>query len=56
MLNFEGKTGKVLYDSLDDIRKAGFLNLVAKANRTRFTDLTPARTVLSFIKKISEME
>jgi len=55
VLNFEGKTGRALYDALDDIRKAGFLNLVAKANRTRFTDLTPARTVLSFIQKISEL-
>ena len=37
VLNFEGKSGETLYGALDDLRKAGFLNLVAKANRTRFT-------------------
>jgi hypothetical protein len=56
VLNFSGKIGKVLYDALDDIRKAGFLNLVAKANRTRF----PAQegeppSVLSFIQEVTEL-
>jgi hypothetical protein len=55
VLNFEGKAGQTLYDSLDDIRKAGFLNLVAKANRTRFTQQTPPPTVLSFIQELSEL-
>jgi hypothetical protein len=57
LLNFAGKTGKDLYDSLDDLRKAGFLNLVAKANRTRFAspagDAGPS--VLSFILQLIEL-
>jgi hypothetical protein len=56
VLNFEGKTGQNLYDSLDSIRKAGFFNLVAKANRTRFRaagDNGP--TVLSFIQELLEL-
>jgi hypothetical protein len=56
VLNFEGKTGKDLYDALDSIRKAGFLNLVAKANRTRFLNRGDAGpTVLSFIREVLEL-
>jgi hypothetical protein len=56
VLNFSGRTGKELYESLDDIRKAGFLNLVAKANRTRFHfEQGEPQTVLSFIHEISEL-
>ncbi|HEX2523487.1 MAG TPA: hypothetical protein VHP35_15295, partial [Terriglobia bacterium] len=31
VLGFEGKSGGALFDALDDIRKAGLLNIVAKA-------------------------
>jgi hypothetical protein len=56
VLNFAGKTGKDLYDALDPIRKAGFLNLVAKANRTRFrTAGDNGPTVLSFIRELVEL-
>ena len=56
VLNFSGKTGKDLYDALDDIRKAGFLNLVAKANRTRFTaQQNNPPSVLSFIEELIEL-
>jgi hypothetical protein len=56
VLNFEGKSGEALYGVLDDPRKAGFLNLVAKANRTVFTS-NPAqpRSVLSFIQELTEL-
>jgi len=53
LLNFPGQTGEALYGALDDIRKAGFLNLVAKANRTVFQ--SSGRTVLSFIQELSEL-
>jgi hypothetical protein len=43
VLGFEGKSGESLYRALDDIRRAGFLNLVAKSGRTR---LSNDRTVL----------
>jgi hypothetical protein len=56
VLNFEGKTGETLYTALDDIRRAGFLNLVAKADRTRFTTQQGSpRSVLSFIQELSEL-
>jgi len=56
VLNFEGVTGEALYNKLDDLRKAGFLNLVAKANRTRFpTQQNNPRSVLSFIEELSEL-
>jgi hypothetical protein len=56
VLNFEGKAGEALYDALDDLRKAGFLNLIAKAERTRFpTQKENPRSVLSFIDELHEL-
>ncbi len=56
VLNFEGRQGAALYDGLDDIRKAGLLNLVAKANRTRFpTQQGNPRSVLSFVQELLEL-
>ncbi len=52
VLSFDGKTGKDLYDALDDIRRAGLLNIGAK---TANTPLTNGRTVLSYIQKLSEI-
>lgn len=52
VLGFEGKTGTDLYSALDDIRRGGFLNLVAKSGRTR---LTNNRTVLSYIQTLTEV-
>jgi hypothetical protein len=52
VFTFEGKTGKELYDSLDDIRKAGLLNIAAKSG---FTPLTNRRSVLSYIQKLIEI-
>ena len=52
VLSFDGKKGKALYDDLDDIRKAGLLNIGAKAGRT---SLTNRRTVLSYIEELQEI-
>jgi hypothetical protein len=52
VLSFEGKRGKDLYDSLDDIRKAGLLNIATKTNATA---LTNGRTVLSYIERLNEI-
>lgn len=52
VLAFDGKKGKDLYDSLDDIRRAGLLNIAVK---TASTPLSNGRTVLSYIQKINEI-
>jgi hypothetical protein len=52
VLGFEAKKGKALYDALDDIRRAGLLNITAK---TRATLLTNGRTVLSYIQELREI-
>jgi hypothetical protein len=52
VLGFGGKSGADLYGALDDIRRAGFLNLIAKSGRTR---LSNNQTVLSYIKELTEV-
>jgi hypothetical protein len=56
VLGFPNKSGKNLYMSLDDLRRAGFLNVIVKCARTR---LSNGRTVLSYfaeeISKLQEM-
>jgi hypothetical protein len=52
VLAFEGKKGEQLYDSLDDIRKACLLNIVAKCAATR---LSNGKTVLPYIQKLNEL-
>lgn len=52
VLGFEGKSGQALYGALDDIRRAGFLNLISKSGRTR---LSNNRTVLSYIQSLTEV-
>lgn len=52
VFSFEGKKGKELYDSLDDIRRAGLLNIAVKIANT---PLTNGKTVLSYIQKLSEI-
>jgi hypothetical protein len=49
VVGFEGKKGQALYDDLDDIRRAGLLNIAAK---TRATLLTNERSVLSYIQEL----
>jgi len=55
VLGLVGNKGAALYGALDDIRKAGFLNLVAKANRTRFTTEPLNPTVPSMIDELVEL-
>jgi len=52
VLSFEKKKGKELYDSLDDIRRAGMLNIAAKSGAT---PLTSGKTVLSYITRLNEI-
>lgn len=52
VFSFEGKTGKDVYNSLDDIRKAGLLNIAVK---TGATPLSNGRPVLSYIEKLNEI-
>jgi hypothetical protein len=52
VLSFGGKTGSSLYAALDDIRKAGMLNIAAK---TGATPLTNGRKVLSYVQKLNEV-
>jgi hypothetical protein len=49
---FEGRAGRDLYNNFDDIRKAGLLNIIAKA---RATSLVGGRNVLQFIKELKEV-
>jgi hypothetical protein len=52
VLSFENKIGEALYDALDDIRRAGVLNI---ARKTLATHLGNDRTVLSLVKEIREL-
>jgi hypothetical protein len=49
---FEGISGATLYDRLDDIRRAGFLNITTKC---RATTLPNSRTVLSYIQELRDL-
>lgn len=52
VFGFETKKGKDLYDALDDIRRAGLLNIAAKIGKTT---LSNGRTVLSYIQELREV-
>ncbi len=52
VLGFADKSGEDLYDALDDIRKAGFHNIVAKSTATA---LTNQRTVASYFETLKEL-
>ena len=49
---FEGKTGAALYEGLDDVRRAGLLNILTKAQAT---PLSNQSNVLSFINELREL-
>jgi hypothetical protein len=53
VLLFEDTSGSALYAKLDDIRRAGFLNVVGKTLATAFD--TDNRTVLSYVEKLTEL-
>jgi hypothetical protein len=50
--SFEGHAGEALYESMDALRRAGFLNLVAKAAATLFSS---GRPVLDYFTQIREV-
>jgi hypothetical protein len=52
VLSFVGDSGQSLYGKLDDIRKAGLLNIVTKTDATKFAN---GRSVLSYIQEIWEI-
>jgi hypothetical protein len=52
VLGFPGLAGSALYDALDDIRKAGFLNVAAKSLATA---LTNRRQVASYFRRVLEL-
>ena len=52
VLGREGLSAGALYDSLDDIRRACTLNILAKSARVSFAD---GRTVLSYLQDIREL-
>jgi hypothetical protein len=52
VLSFEGKTGAELYTSLDDIRRAGLLNIAVKVGNT---PLSNGKDVLSYIQNLTEI-
>lgn len=54
ILAFEGQTGEALYDALkvDDLKRAGLLNIIAKTNVTR---LSNGKTVLSYLQELREL-
>lgn len=52
VLDFAGKQGRELYEALDDVRRAGFLNIVSKSHVTRFRSDAP---VLSYFHEIREL-
>jgi hypothetical protein len=51
VLGFEKKTGPELYGALDDIRKAGLLNIAAKCANTILASGTP---VIDYLRRLNE--
>lgn len=52
VLGFRGLRGAALYDKLDNIRKAGLLNILAKSRRT---PLISAGVVLDYVRELREL-
>jgi len=52
VFSFEGKAGRALYEALDDLRRAGLFNILAKARTTR---LANGETVLAHISELREL-
>jgi hypothetical protein len=53
VLGFEKLSGAALYERLDDIRRAGLLNILAKLGRTRVNP--DGRVALSFVQQLVEL-
>jgi len=52
VLSFNGQSGRSLYESLDELRRAGFLNILSK---TGATALTNGRVVSSYVQEVTEL-
>jgi hypothetical protein len=52
VLDFAGRQGRDLYEALDDVRRAGLLNIVGKAHVTRFRS---DASVLSYFLELREL-
>ena len=52
VLGFAGAAAHSLWDGFDDIRRAGFLNIVAKSQSTAFTN---GRPVTSYLRELREV-
>jgi hypothetical protein len=52
VLSFEGKTGADLFTVLDDVRRAGLLNIAAKAQSTLLSNGKP---VLAYVNRVIEL-
>ncbi len=52
LLGFPGLSGEALYNEIDDIRKAGLLNILAKSSSTA---LTNGRMVSSYLDRLIEL-
>jgi hypothetical protein len=50
--SFEGHAGEALYESMDAVRRAGFLNIISKASSTIFSS---GRPVLDYFTQIREI-
>jgi hypothetical protein len=51
-VNFTGKQGRELYEAVDDVRKAGLLNIITKSHLTRFAS---HGSVLSYFQELKEL-
>jgi hypothetical protein len=52
VLDFAGKQGRELYEAVDDIRKAGLLNIITKSHLTCFRN---DASVLSYFRQLREL-
>jgi len=52
VVGFEGKAGEALYTALDDIRRAGLLNIVAKIRKT---GLAAGGAVVDHVRELKEI-
>jgi hypothetical protein len=52
VLDFAGKQGRELYEAVDDIRKAGLLNIITKSHLTCFRN---EASVLSYFRELKEL-
>lgn len=52
VMSFGGLAGEALYGAIDDIRRAGLLNIIAKTGATVFAS---GRSVLSYVTRLTEL-